>query len=104
MTDELNRRDWLKVTGAAAAASVVPPSLTPDTPLVPTDPFLPPPPLSDGEVVALTSTSDVFCPPRGGARMKFSFDFPEPSVKFGEHRFGFLVFTNENTYAPDIAG
>jgi hypothetical protein len=104
MTDELNRRDWLKVTGAAAAASVVPPNLTPNTPLVPTDPSLPPPPLSDGDVVALTSTSDVFCPPRGGARMKFSFDFPEPSVKFGEHRFGFLVFTNENTYAPDIAG
>ena len=31
--------------------------------------------------------------------MKFSFDFPEPSVVFGDHRFGFLVFTDENTYA-----
>jgi hypothetical protein len=30
--------------------------------------------------------------------MKFSFDFPEPSVEFAGWRFGFLVFTRENTY------
>jgi hypothetical protein len=30
--------------------------------------------------------------------MKFSFDFPEPSVEFAGLRFGFLVFTRENTY------
>jgi hypothetical protein len=33
--------------------------------------------------------------------MKFSFDFPEPSVAFAGLRFGFLVFTRENTYGLD---
>jgi hypothetical protein len=55
------------------------------------------------EVLALTSTSDVFVPPRGRAWMKFSFDFPEPSVAFGGLRFGFLVFTEENTYGLDAS-
>ena len=41
---------------------------------------------------------------RAAARiMKFSFDFPEPSVAFGDYRFGFLVFTDENTYGLDRA-
>jgi hypothetical protein len=35
--------------------------------------------------------------------MKFSFDFPEPSVEFAGLRFGFLVFTRENTYALDAS-
>ena len=42
-------------------------------------------------ILPLTSTSDVFIPPRGRAFMKFSFDFPEPSVEFAGYRFGFLV-------------
>ncbi|MBV9879491.1 MAG: hypothetical protein JO180_03300, partial [Gemmatirosa sp.] len=54
-----------------------------------------------GEIVDLASTSDVFIPPRGRSFMKFSFDFPEPSVVVGDHRFGFLVFTDENTYGLD---
>jgi hypothetical protein len=54
-----------------------------------------------GDIVELYSTSDVFIPPRGRSFMKFSFDFPEPSVVFGDHRFSFLVFTDENTYALD---
>jgi hypothetical protein len=33
--------------------------------------------------------------------MKFSFDFPEPSVSFGGLRFAFLVFTHENAYGLD---
>ena len=33
--------------------------------------------------------------------MKFSFDFPEPAVVFGDHRFSVLVFTDENTYGLD---
>jgi hypothetical protein len=53
------------------------------------------------DVLPLTSTSDVFVPPRGRAFMKFSFDFPEPSVAFGGLRFGFLVFSDENTYGLD---
>jgi hypothetical protein len=58
-------------------------------------------PRTDGEMFPLNSTSEVFIPPRGRGYMKFSFDFPEPVVSFGEHRFGFLVFTAENTYALD---
>jgi hypothetical protein len=52
----------------------------------------------DGTITALGSTSEVYLPPRGAEYMKFSFDFPEPSVQFGGYRFGFLVFTDENTY------
>ena len=31
--------------------------------------------------------------------MKFSFDFPEPSVAFEGFEFSFRVFTQENTYS-----
>lgn len=58
-------------------------------------------PHATGDIVDLYSTSDVFIPPRGRSFMKFSFDFPEPAVVFGDHRFSFLVFTDENTYALD---
>ena len=58
-------------------------------------------PHAPGDIVDLYSTSDVFIPPRGRSFMKFSFDFPEPAVVFGDHRFSFLVFTDENTYALD---
>jgi len=54
-----------------------------------------------GDVVDLSSTSDVYIPPRGNSYMKFSFDFPEPAVVVGDHRFSFLVFTDENTYGLD---
>jgi hypothetical protein len=54
-----------------------------------------------GDIVELTSTSEIFIPPRGNGFMKFSFDFPEPSVLFGDYKFGFLVFTDENTYGMD---
>jgi hypothetical protein len=99
---DISRRDWLKVVGVAGAASVVSgaipaanavtaaavPNVAPAVPL---------------EVVPLTSTSDVFVPPRGRAFMKFSFDFPEPSVAFAGLRFGFLVFSDENTYGLDAS-
>jgi hypothetical protein len=52
-------------------------------------------------IIPLTSTSDVFIPPHGGGFLKFSFDFPEPSVEFAGLRFSFRLFTFENTYAPD---
>ena len=55
-------------------------------------------------ILPLTSTSDVFVPPRGRAYDKFSFDFPEPSVAIGALRFAFLVFTYENAYAMDPRG
>src|SRR5204863_2236907 len=54
-----------------------------------------------GDIIDLSSTSDVFTPARGRTWMKFSFDFPEPAVVFGDHRFSFLVFTDENSYGLD---
>jgi len=33
--------------------------------------------------------------------MKFSFDFPEPSIEFAGLRFGFIVFSRENAYSLD---
>jgi hypothetical protein len=52
-------------------------------------------------ILPLTSTSDVFVPPHSGGFLKFSFDFPEPSVEFEGLVFSFRLFTFENTYAPD---
>ncbi len=86
MSDPLSRRDWLKVVGAAGAGAMIP---------VPARPAAP--------VLRLTSTSEVFVPPRGQAFQKFSFDFPEPSVEFNGMRFGVLVFTRENAYGLDAS-
>lgn len=97
MTDSLSRRDAIKVLGvagtgilahSAAAAQLVAPGFTSDA-AVPTD------------ILPLTSTSEVFIPPRGRSYDTFSFDFPEPSVEFDGFRFGFIVFTGENAYALD---
>src|SRR5438105_1894736 len=103
MTD-LTRRDWLKTVGAVGAGAMAPldvlvpaPSPAPPAPLAVTSQYAP------GDIVELYSTSEVFIPPRGRSFMKFSFDFPEPAVVFGDHRFGFLIFTDENTYSLDRA-
>jgi hypothetical protein len=93
MPDDISRRDALKVLGAAALA----PSVLPGMPNAAQHAAAPAP------VLPLTSTSEVFVPPRGRAFMKFSFDFPEPSVEFGGLRFGFLVFTEENVYGLDAS-
>jgi hypothetical protein len=66
-------------------------------------------PLASGQtaggsrILPLTSTSEVTIPTAGRAFMKFSFDFPEPSVEFEGLRFGFRVFSFENAYALDGA-
>src|SRR2546428_7411312 len=88
MMDPISRRDWLGTMGAAGAGQLLPGAtiLHPGTPILP-----------------LTSTSEVFVPPRGRAFQKFSFDFPEPSVELAGLRFGFLVFTRENAYALDAS-
>jgi hypothetical protein len=90
---DISRRDWVKTVGAASAGALV----TPKLPVVARTHHAP------GDIVELTSTSEIFTPPRGRGFMKFSFDFPEPSVVFGDYRFGFLVFTDENTYGMDRA-
>lgn len=106
MPESFSRRDWLKTVGIVGAAAVAPiDALSASSP--PSQPV--PAPLdvasrhATGDILDLYSTSDVFIPPRGRSWMKFSFDFPEPAVVFGDHRFSFLVFTDENTYALDRA-
>jgi hypothetical protein len=98
-----SRRDWIRTVGAAGAGALIPvdsPGLAAGGAQVPSplnvrDVYAP------GDIVELSSTSEVFIPPRGRSFMKFSFDFPEPAVVFGEHRFSLLLFTDENTYAMD---
>src|SRR5881396_3942434 len=89
-SDLLSRRDWLTVMGAAGAGAFIAPGLR----------AVPSPPAAE-PILPLTSTSEVFIPGRGRGFMKFSFDFPEPSVEFEGYRFGFLVFTRENAYGLD---
>jgi hypothetical protein len=104
MTDRISRRDLIKGLGAAGVGGLINSANTAASERPEKDRPLPqavPSPRADGEITALSSTSEVFIPPRGRGYMKFSFDFPEPVVSFGEHRFGFLVFTAENTYALD---
>jgi len=86
MRDPISRRDWLMAMGAVGAGAMLPSTVPDPTSLT---------------ILPLSSTSEVFVPPRGRAFMKFSFDFPEPSVEFAGLRFGFLVFTRENAYALD---
>jgi hypothetical protein len=99
---EISRRELLK-TAAAAGASYV--AITKDLKaLSPSalDSVSPAPaPQPPGQILPLLSTSDVFVPPKGRSFVKFSFDFPEPSVEFAGLRFSFRVFTYENAYTFD---
>jgi hypothetical protein len=99
----ISRRDWMKVVGAAGAASIASGAINLTESMAAVASPNAEPAMQAAEVLPLTSTSDVFVPPRGRAWMKFSFDFPEPSVAFGGLRFGFLVFTEENTYGLDAS-
>jgi hypothetical protein len=105
MSDSLSRRDALKALGAAAAAGLVTSSAAEAETIA--DAALPGETIriaetrTTGDIIALNNTSEVFTPARGRSFMRFSFDFPEPSVVFGPHRFGFVLFTNENTYSLD---
>src|SRR5438552_12742885 len=108
MTDFFSRRSWIKTMGAAGAGALVPLDgiLPVESVLLAPTPARPLPVrtlYAPGDIVELYSTSDVFIPPRGRSFMKFSFDFPEPGVVFGDHRFSFLIFTEENTYSLDRA-
>jgi hypothetical protein len=88
MTEDMSRRDWMKIVGAASAGAVSGRG-APDSAET----------TSRAEILPLTSTSEVYVPPRGRAFTKFSFDFPEPSVSYEGFRLGFLIFTRENAYA-----
>src|SRR5579862_6566030 len=108
MDDAVTRREWLKTIGIVGAAGAVlpgeliaaPGSGTPSQMIeIPVRTVHAP-----GDIVELYSTSDVFIPPHGPRSFqKFSFDFAEPGVVFGDHRFSFLVFSEENIYSLDRA-
>ena len=94
----MNRRELLKTLGAVGAGSLVHPDvLRARTPTL----GAPIQGAAPGTIAPLVSTSGVFIPPRGRSFMKFSYDFPEPSVQVGPYQIGFLVFTYENTYGLD---
>ena len=94
----MTRRELLKTLGAMSAGSLVRPRVVhAQDPIVATPMHA----MEQGTIVPRVSTSDVFIPPRGRSFMKFSYDFPEPSVQVGPYQIGFLVFTYENTYALD---
>jgi hypothetical protein len=101
MTDELSRRDWMKIVGAAGAGSVL---ATNSAAAGTAEAAAPAANAARAEILPLSSTSEVFVPPRGRAFNKFSFDFPEPSVAFDNLRFGFIVFGRDNAYAMDPHG
>src|SRR3954467_3994337 len=109
MDDAISRRALIKTIAIASAGAAVPGELlaaaalndspTPAAPaaLAVRSHYAP------GDIVELYSTSDVFTPARGRSFQKFSFDFPEPGVTFGDHRFSVVLFTEENTYSLDRA-
>jgi hypothetical protein len=97
MSDQLSRRDLLRLAGAAGAGAMLPGDSA--NRLIDFSARLAP--SAPAPILPLTSTSEVFIPPRGRSYNTFSFDFPEPSVEFDGFRFGFIVFTDENAYALD---
>lgn len=98
MKTKISRRDVLASIGAAGAAKL----LGPDTAKAGAAASVRPAPvLPSGDILPLTSTSDVLIPTPGNAVMKMSFDFPEPSVEFAGYLFGFRVYTFENVYGLD---
>ena len=101
MTGPLSRRDALRILGATSAGALLAPRSTVAAPLG--ESAAPHTASAAPDIAPLTSTSDVFVPPRGRAYDKFSFGFPEPSVAFDAYRFGVLVFTYENVYGLDRA-
>ncbi len=98
MPDHRTRREWLKNVGAIGAGSLFA-GASSNRPLGTAAQA--PAAVANGTVLPLTSSSDVFSPPRGRAFQKFSFDFPEAAVAFDGLSFGFRVFTDENTYSLD---
>ena len=99
MKNSITRRAWLKTVGAAGASAALASQVSGSSQPVALQSAGAKAP--DTAILPLTSTSEVLIPPPGRAFMKFSFDFPEPSVEFEGLRFSFLVFTHENAYGLD---
>src|SRR5437016_10533630 len=107
MEDQLSRRELLKKTVAGVStAALFHAARWPASPSAASESAVAPAsagPANASAVLPLTSTSEVFIPPRGNSFFKFSFDFPEPSVSFENLQFSFRVYTFENTYSPDAS-
>lgn len=86
MSHKISRRTLLKTVGGAGAGLVIPAGRA----------MAAPPP-----ILPLSCTSGVYTPPRGNSFMKFSFDFPEPSVEIGGLQISFRLYTFENAYGLD---
>jgi hypothetical protein len=102
LKDQMSRRDLLK--NAAAGATLVSLSELSPFPAADSAATIPPESAADwasDRVLPLTSATDIYIPPRGRGFMKFSFDFPEPSILFEGLRFSFRLYTFENAYALD---
>ncbi len=97
MTRKISRRTVLATMGAAGAAGLANPA-----PSKAATVSAPVPPAT-GEILPLPSTSGVLIPTPGRGFMKFSYDFPEPSVAFEGYQFGFRINTYENVYALDAS-
>jgi hypothetical protein len=98
MAKKISRRELLKNAGAAGAGVILPAAARGSSPK-PVHNASPHAPAT--QILPLTSTSEVLIPTPGHAFMKFSYDFPEPSVEFEGLRFGFRVYTYENAYGLD---
>ncbi len=99
MGDKISRRALLKSAVAAGTGSILPaPAVAASLGGSSSDPRNP---AKLDRILPLSSTSGVYIPPRGKSFMKFSFDFPEPSVEFAGLQFSFRVYTFENTYVLD---
>src|SRR5271169_346496 len=95
MGTKISRRDLLR---SAAGASCVALTGVPEKPVAAANAI---PSADSSGIIPLTCTSGVIIPTRGASFMKFSYDFPEPSVEFGGLRISFRLHTFENTYGLD---
>lgn len=104
MGKRISRRDLLRTSLAAGVSSLIAADSQgePGSAAVPgAGRFSPPASAADGSLVPLMCTSGVYIPPRGESFFKFSFDFPEPSLVFGQMQFSFRLYTFENAYGLD---
>jgi len=107
MDEKISRRKLLQGAAVAGAGRLVPPaaallgSAPGEAGAKPSPAQTPAQASVQDRILPLTSSSEVFIPPRGQSFLKFSFDFPEPSVEFEGLRFSFRLYTFENTYALD---
>jgi hypothetical protein len=97
MTKKISRRTVLATMGAAGAAGLK----LHEAPIAANSRDAAP--HTTGEILPLTSTSGVLMPTPGRGFMKFSYDFPEPSVAFESYQFGFRINTYENVYTLDAS-